>query len=239
MVDGVPLPDPRNARSLLAGSWTGMWLAEQSAVVHGRVLDLGCGNRPFEPWYGPLADFVIALDPAPGSAHNVLAMADNLPLADNSIDTVICTQALEHVDRAEEAMAEVRRVLRPGGHLVLTVPFLYPTHEAPYDFHRWTYLGLTEMMRRHGLELVDLSSQGGPVTLIASWLFRFLRSGVDGAGRAVGVRRPLSLIAPFRWFVLGPQWAIVRWRGRKGFRLNRWSRFASNGYLVLARKPAG
>jgi len=121
----------------------------------------------------------------------------------------------------------------------LTVPFLYPTHEAPYDFHRWTYLGLTDLMQRHGLDLVDLSAQGGPGTLAASWFFRFLRTGVDSVGRMVGLRRPLSLIAPVRWFVLGPQWALVRVRGKKGYRLSRWSRAASNGYLVLARKPAG
>ena len=115
MIEGVPLPDPRNARSLLSGSWTGLWLAEQSAVVHGRVLDLGCGNRPFEPWYGPLADFVIAMDPAPGSEHTVLAMADNLPLRDDSIDTVICTQALEHVNRPSRRSPRSTGCCVPGG----------------------------------------------------------------------------------------------------------------------------
>jgi SAM-dependent methyltransferase len=144
------------------------WLASHADKLHGTLLDLGCGNRPMSPWYEPLVDTVVAVDPAPGAGQNVQAMADLLPLRDNSIDVIFCTQALEHVEQIEQAPAGIARVLKPDGHVLITVPFLYPTHEAPYDFYRFTHIGLSKPMTRNGLEIVDAAAQGGPGVMLAS-----------------------------------------------------------------------
>ncbi len=237
VVDGVPLPNPASTGNLLVGTIIGRWLASHADVVHGRLLDLGCGNCPYQPWYSPLADSVAAIDPAPGAGGNVRAMADRVPIRSESMDVVLCTEVLEHVDNIEASTAEMFRVLRPGGHALVTVPFLYPTHEAPYDFQRLTHIGLRSLATRHGFEILDLAAEGGPLTLVSSWFFRGLRALVDRAGGPLGSDRPLSLRRPFRWAVVTPQQLALRFRRNSSWRMTGASRLASTGYMALLRRP--
>ncbi len=237
VVDGVPLPNPRSTGNLLVGTITGRWLASHQGVVHGRMLDLGCGNCPYEPWYSVLADGVAAIDPAPGAGGNVRALADRVPIRSQSMDFVLCTEVLEHVDNIEGSVAEIFRVLRPGGHALITVPFLYPTHEAPYDFQRLTYIGLHGLVTRHGFEVLDAAAQGGPMTLASSWFFRALRAAIDKGGSSFGRSGPLSLRRPFRWVVVTPQQIALRFRRKVSWKLTGASKLASTGYMVLVRRP--
>lgn len=237
VVDGVPLPNPASTGNLLVGTIIGRWLASHTDVLHGDLLDLGCGNCPYEPWYSTLVDSVAAIDPAPGAGGNIRAMADEVPIRSTSMDVVLCTEVLEHVANIEGSMKEIFRVLRPGGHALVTVPFLYPTHEAPYDFQRLTYIGLRGLVTRHGFEVLDSAAQGGPLTLTASWLFRALRAGIDAGGQRLGVSAPLSLRPPFRWLVVTPQQLVLRFRPNASWRLSGASKLASTGYMVLVRKP--
>ena len=237
VVDGVPLPNPATTGNLLVGSIIGRWLASHREVLHGHVLDLGCGNCPYEPWYSTLADAVVAIDPAPGAGGNVRAMADEVPVRSATMDAVLCTEVLEHVENIEGSMDEIFRVLRPGGHALITVPFLYPTHEAPYDFQRLTHIGLRSLVTRHGFDVLDAAAQGGPLTLAASWLFRALRAAIDAAGRRVGASTPLSLRPPFRWLVVSPQQLALKVRPDATWKLSGAARLASTGYMVLVRKP--
>ena len=208
IVDGVPYSDRSSTLSLLPGAAVGRWLARQAPLVHGRLMDLGCGNQPFQPWYEPLVKEVVPVDAAPIPGVVVVDLTEPLPFEDASFDTILCTQVLEHVQNAELAMAEIARVLRPGGHALITVPFLYPTHEMPYDFWRYTHLGLRSLVERHGLVATDLSAQGGPL----GWL-------VDN--RLV------------RGLVAAPQEAV---RSRVSTRLSLPAKLATLGYMVAARK---
>jgi SAM-dependent methyltransferase len=237
VVDGVPLPNPASTGNLLVGTIIGRWLASHSDVVRGRMLDLGCGNCPYEPWYTDLADSVAAIDPAPGAGGNVRAMADQVPVRSESMDVVLCTEVLEHVDNIEGAMAEIFRVLRPGGHALVTVPFLYPTHEAPYDFQRLTHIGLRGLVVRHGFDVLDAGAQGGPLTLASSWIFRGLRAAIDQIGSRIGMAAPLSLRPPARWLVVTPQQVALKFRRNASWKLTGASRLASTGYMVLVRRP--
>lgn len=237
LIDGVPLPNPKTTGNLLVGSIIGRWLDSHRDAIQGTVLDLGCGNRPYAPWYEPLAELVIAADPAPGAEPNVWAMADQVPIRSECVDSVLCTEVLEHVERMENAVSEMFRVLRPGGEALITVPFLYPTHEAPYDFQRLTHIGLRAIMVRHGFEVIDQACNGGPGTLVGSWLFRGLRIGIDLIGKILSFDEPLSFTAPFSWLVIGPQKLILRLRPKTLSRMTKLSRVVSTGYMVRVRKP--
>jgi len=238
VVDGAPVPNPRTTGNLLVGTTIGRWLASHNDVVHGTMADVGCGNRPYGDWYESKVDRFLAIDPAQGAdGPNVRAMADQLPVKDGCVDIVLCTEVLEHVERSDDAVAEIARILKSGGHALITVPFLYPTHEAPYDFQRYTHIGLAALVHRHGLQIVDLAAAGGPATLAGSWLFRAMRLPIDLIGRKLGSVGPLSLRAPFRWLIVTPQLAVLRLRGRSAWKLTKAAELISNGYLVLARKP--
>jgi SAM-dependent methyltransferase len=90
-----------------------------------------------------------------GSAKCADAYFDglNIPLQDGSVQNVLCTQVLEHVFQPDPFLAEVYRVLAPGGSLLLTVPFVWDEHEQPYDYARYSSFGLRHLARKHGFEV--------------------------------------------------------------------------------------
>lgn len=234
VIDGVPYPDKATTLSLLPNSLVGRWLSDNAAAVRGDLLDLGAGNQPFRPWYEPLARTVVAIDVAPADGLSLLSMASPLPFQDSSFDSVLCTSVLEHVDDAEQTIAEIERVLRPGGQLLISMPFLYPTHEAPYDFWRTTHYGLDRMLRRNGLQVGDIAAQGGPFMLVGHYLIGGLAQLIAMLGRRLGPAGWMIDNRLMRELIARPQEAI---RARLSYRLTGLSRAASLGYMVVATKP--
>ncbi|SDJ34514.1 Methyltransferase domain-containing protein [Frankineae bacterium MT45] len=234
VIDGVPYPDRASTLSVLPGSVVGQWLADNAGAVRGDLLDLGAGNQPFRPWYEPLAKSVVALDVAPAPGLSLLSMAAPLPFQASSFDTILCTSVLEHVDNAEKAVAEMVRVLRPGGQLIITVPFLYPTHEAPYDFWRTTHIGLRAVLERHGLEVGEVAAQGGPFLLVSHYLTAGLVQALGLAARRLGSIGILFDNPLIRAIIAAPQRAV---QSRLSYRLSAPARIASLGYMTIGRKP--
>lgn len=134
--------------------------------MKGRLLDAGCGEKPYSLIYRDLVDNAIGVDVKncihDQSEVDIFASLDNLPFEDNQFDVVLCTNVIEHVANGEDAFKELSRILKPGGTLILSVPFLYPLHEAPYDFHRYTKYGLEHMISKYGLKMEHLHALGGP-----------------------------------------------------------------------------
>jgi SAM-dependent methyltransferase len=108
-----------------------------------RVLDLGCGNSP----YAALFPNRMCLDlrRKPGAA--VVGDAHALPFAADSFDLILSTEMLEHTVEPQRIVDEIRRVLRPGGRLLLTTRFAFPLHDVPGDYFRFTNYGLAHLFR--------------------------------------------------------------------------------------------
>jgi SAM-dependent methyltransferase len=236
--DGVPYSDPATTLSLLPGAAVGTWLAAHASLVRGRLLDAGCGNSPFAGWYGPLADEVVTVDAVALPGVRVRALADTLPFADASFDTVVATEVLEHVTDAEGAARDMWRVLRPGGHLLATVPYTYPTHEAPYDFRRLTHYGLRSLLERHGFEVLDVTAKGGAGMLLAHATVLALQEGLDAGWRLAGRPGRATDVPAVRSVLAGPQQLAVRMRGpRARIGVRGSATRVSLGYMAAARKP--
>jgi SAM-dependent methyltransferase len=132
-----------------------------ASYISGRLLDVGCGQRPYEKTYFAGASEYIGADYLTDrSRPNIVCSALDLTVADQSFDTVVSTEVLEHVPDPLRALREMRRVLKPDGHLILSAPMFWPRHEVPYDYFRYPYDGFLYLLKESGFEVVRLFNRG-------------------------------------------------------------------------------
>lgn len=139
--------------------------------ARGTLVDVGCGEKPWVEVFSSHVEEHIGVDHE-ASPHglnrvDVIAGAYEIPLADESADTVLLSAVLEHLERPADAIAEAHRLLRPGGHLILTAPFFWPLHEEPRDFYRYSPYGLRYLLEQAGFEVVEVVPLSGAWTTFA------------------------------------------------------------------------
>jgi len=147
-------------------------IARHANLAHGRLLDIGCGTKPFEKLFVPFVDQYIGLEYSPESGYrgnkaDFCGDAAYLPLADESVDTILCTEVMEHVPDPERTIQEFARILTPGGTVITTAPFFYPIHDA-YDFFRYSPDGLKAIMERYGLTVEEVRPLSGTAVTLAA-----------------------------------------------------------------------
>lgn len=192
----------------------------------GDVLDLGCGTKPYRGFMVPPARRWVGLDYPTARAdrvqkQDVSGTATEIPFRSQCFDVVLCTQVMEHLAEPGVALCECARVLRPGGHLVLSAPQQVDSlHEEPYDFFRYTRYGLQHLCSKAGLQVEQTVQLGGVIRLLA-----------EIATRHAGPFRRVPLWAPVLAKV-GP-WAddVVSARVPGAAK-------AAMGWVVVARKTA-
>lgn len=141
-------------------------VAAAAHYVRGAVLDIGAGH--FDR-YSRLFTYDSYTKTDIGHAEHVdiVCTAYDIPVADNSYDSVVCTQVYEHLEDPFAAAREMHRVLRPGGHAVVTVPQMNELHEQPHDYFRYTSFGLVSMFEKAGFTIVKMDKRGGYYATVA------------------------------------------------------------------------
>jgi len=131
----------------------------------GYLLDLGCGNIPLFIAYNDLITNLLCVDwKNPFSEEYVDVYADlneKLPFPENTFDTIILSDVLEHIRNPELLWFEMYRILKNEGILILNVPFFYWLHEIPNDFFRYTEFALKHFAQKSGFEIIELKALGG------------------------------------------------------------------------------
>jgi SAM-dependent methyltransferase len=132
-----------------------------------KVLDVGCGSMPYRSLFAGRAGVAsyegADIDNGNAAALRIDPASERIFVEDNSYDLVVSFQALEHVPRPDRLIAECRRILRPGGVLFCTVPFVFEYHAVPGDYHRWTVEGLA-----HDLTFAGFTGVGAE-TVESDW----------------------------------------------------------------------
>ena len=150
------------------------------AHATGVLADVGCGKAPY---FGMYRDFVtksIGVDWGSSLHHSdhvdiFCDLNKGIALPDDSADTVLCTDVIEHLFEPGRIWGEIARILVPGGKAIIGVPFLYWIHEAPFDYHRYTSFALRKYAENAGLEIEALEAVGGPLHVLVDMACKLVR----------------------------------------------------------------
>lgn len=129
--------------------------------LRGAVLDVGCGMQPYRRWMGDHVAYTGLDREGPLARPDVVGTVDALPFEGSSFDGLLSTQVFEHVGDPVAALRECARVLRERGRIVLTVPGVWPAHEAPHDYWRFTKYGVERALADAGFVDVVIEAAGG------------------------------------------------------------------------------
>ncbi len=176
--------------------------------AHGDVLDVGAGAQPYRPLLPKDARYR-AIDVKLAEEGFGYDMPDTeyfegevWPVEDASVDVVLATETLEHVPDPSGFLAQARRVLRPGGRLILTVPFAARWHYIPHDYWRYTPSSLDNLLTAGGFDEVRVTARGNETTVAAYKVMALILAGLFPPGGGFGPRRVLAFLLLPALFVL-------------------------------------
>lgn len=190
-----------------------------------RTLDIGAGGSSYARFFPNR----VALDIDPLRKPDIVGDAHALPFGNASFSVVLCTEVLEHLRDPRKAFAEMARVVEPGGRLILTTRFVYPLHDTPSDFWRFTKYGLRELCGT-AWEIEELVPEVATFSTIGVLLQRIgFQSHVRG-----GKMLKLSLYG-LAYLCTCLDWLIVREFGNIQ-RTAPESQILTSGYYLVARR---
>lgn len=122
------------------------------ARMTGKTLELGAGSHDYSIFAVGCSEYLRSDYNPPRGDNRLKIDATAIDFPDESLDGVVCMSALEHIQAYEQVLAEVWRVLKPGGRFLLCVPWVFPFHGAPDDFHRFSPSALQSLLAGYQLE---------------------------------------------------------------------------------------
>ena len=172
------------------------WLEAQARVGDGyRVLDVGCGPKPYYPFFAERAAEYVGVDVVENPAAELRGPVESLPVEDGSFDVVLCTQVLEHCDDPAQAVRELRRVTAPGGRVLASTHGVQWYHPSPVDYWRWTHEGLRRLFTANAdWSELEVKPSGGTAACLAMLLGAYTELAFKRARAKSLARGPVWLL---------------------------------------------
>lgn len=156
-----------------------LWLtiSKHGNHIQGKTLDVGCGTKPYERLFN--ASIYVGLE----IEHTIqpeIKKADvfydgkEFPFDAESFDSIVSFQVLEHVFEPDEFLREINRVLKPGGKILFTLPFVWDEHEQPYDYARYTSFGVVHLLQKHGFKVLHHEKTVEDLRVLAQLLAEYI-----------------------------------------------------------------
>jgi SAM-dependent methyltransferase len=216
----------REPKNILVNRLHERALLDTAKHLKGRLVDIGCGTKPFKDVFSVYVTEHVGVDHE-GTLHDrsgidLFGTAYQIPAADSSFDSAICTAVLEHLEEPERALRECYRILKSGGIAVYTAPFIWHLHEEPRDFFRFSKYGLKYLFEKAGFDVQEIRALSGFwVTFGQLFVYNIYRFNVG----------------PLRWLgvipVLGLSVQTIAYLLDKIDKTEQWTWM----YLVVAKKP--
>lgn len=179
-------------------------IRKYASSANGKILDFGCGSKPYEKAFS-ICESYTGLD-IEISGHNhansridILYDGKEIPFPNKTFDKVVCFEVFEHIPDPDNSLEEVSRVLKAGGELFISIPFMYGEHEIPFDFQRWTSFGLRNLVEKHNFRVVKLVKLNANLGIIAQLFFDqiFLKQNAQWLTKANILKVPFIPLANF------------------------------------------
>lgn len=202
------------------------------------VLDAGAGRGPYRKLFEhakyEAADFAqLSTDYTP--LDYVCTLTD-LPIEDGRFDRILFNQVLEHVDDPPAALAELYRVLKPGGQILCSCPLLFHEHQKPYDFFRYTKYGLRHLFSKAGFTDIKISWLEGYFGTV-SYQFHRMRHDLPRNPREFASGWRLIYLVPLLWVTRQLARVLAAGFSRADLRWKYTGSGMPKNYVVRARKP--
>ena len=156
-------------------------IAGFAAEFEGQVLDVGCGSKPYLRLFAVKNYIGLEIDTPENRSYkraDYFYDGEVFPFSNQSFDGIVCNQVLEHVFTPDTFLSEIRRVLKLGGKMLLTVPFVWDEHEQPWDYARYSSFGLKRLLEYNGFELIEQHKTNADVRvlfqLVNAYLYKVL-----------------------------------------------------------------
>jgi|SRR4030095_14032558 len=167
------------------------------------ILDYGCGARPYEYLFGGYINKYIGVDVGDNSKANIIIEpGETLPVGKNEFDIVLSSQVLEHVEDVDMYMRECNRILKNDGCLLLSTHGTWQYHASPYDYNRWTSIGLKYLLEKHGFDVVECVPVLGQLAVTSQLRLSFYNSFANKIG-VIGriILAPISFLYQIKMMV--------------------------------------
>lgn len=194
-----------------------------------RTLDIGSGGSGYDRYFPNR----VTVDIDPARKPDIVADAEHLPFKDGEFPLILCTEVLEHVLNPRAAIAEMHRVLEPGGTLILTTRFVYPLHDTlhdtPHDYWRFTRYGMEELFRDWEIqELVPETTDAETIGVLIQRIGFQTRMRANKLSKALTFG--LASLAHFGNKLIRTRYGEIQKRTPEEHLL-------ASGYYLVARKP--
>lgn len=205
------------------------YLEESEVYMIGKVLDIGGKKVLKRGYFKPPLDKVEKweyLNIDKRTKPDYCCSAEDIPLTANSFDTVLLCEILEHLENPEKAIKEAERILKPGGNILISMPFLFPIHGDPDDFQRYTDLKLIKLLEGNNIKIIKIKTMGYYYTVLSD----FLMLGILNKKNNKYKRCIL-------WILFKPLFNILLKLDKKSEK-NQLTSFAG-GFFIIGEKPEG
>ncbi len=197
-------------------------------ATEAKTLDIGCGNDQYGEFFPNRT--TLDVEARPGVQVDIVADAHDLSqIEDNSFEVVLCTEVLEHLHTPSQAIAELHRIIQSGGLLIISTRFIFPIHDAPGDYYRYTKYGLRHLLKDFEIEELKAETTTGETLAVLY--------------QRIGFQCDTLWFRPFKllWFLKAKCMLLIARIITKEYGDIRHKEeeqgILSSGYYVAARKP--
>jgi len=148
-----------------------------SGAIAGKVLDVGCGQKPYRAYFKCSEYIGLELDTIENRLQkkaDIYYDGKTFPFACEEFDSIVANEVMEHVFNPEQFLNEINRVLKNGGHFLITVPFVWDEHEQPYDYARYSSFGLFFLLEKHGFKIIKSEKTLCDIRILFQLFFAYL-----------------------------------------------------------------